>query len=131
VSESSHAIRLLYFVLVTKGINVFTADIVLCTVFVSLVVDPSVVLLLLLPACLWFLDSLPPRHTCTPPALHRKHGDQVNLCTSGKRFCECCLCIFGVLVCYNYMLITIGVPRASGCVCFFVCLTLQPAGPKT
>lgn len=84
LSASSHAIRLLYCVLVTKVIVVSTAD----TVLNSLVVAPSIVLLLLLPACRWLLDSLSARHTLTSPPLHREYGDQVNLCTSVKGFCE-------------------------------------------
>jgi len=84
LSASSHAIRLLYCVLVTKVIVVSTAD----TVLNSLVVAPSIVLLLLLPACRWLLDSLSARHTLTSPPLHREYGDQVNLCTSVKWLCE-------------------------------------------
>lgn len=87
VSASSHAIGLLYCVLVTKVIVVSTADTGSCTVLSSLVVAPSIVLLLLLPACRWLLDSLPARHTLTPPPLHCEHGDQVNLYTSGIWFC--------------------------------------------
>ena len=88
VSASSHAIGLLYFVLVTEVIVVSTADTGLRTVLSSLVVAPSIVLLLLLPACRWLLDSLPVRHTLTPPPLHCEHGDQVNPRTSAKWFCE-------------------------------------------
>lgn len=88
VSASSHAIGLLYCVLVTEVIVVSTADTGLCTVLSSLVVAPSIVLLLLLPACRWLLDSLPARHTLTPPPLHCEHGDQVNPRTSARWFCE-------------------------------------------
>jgi hypothetical protein len=71
VSASSHAIGLLHCVLVTKVIAVFTtADTVWCTVFGSLGVATSILLLLLLPACRWFLDCLPARHSLTPTPLH-------------------------------------------------------------
>lgn len=71
VSVSSHASRLLYCVLVTKVIAVCTtSDTVWCSVFGSLGVAASNLLLLLLPACRWFLDSLSARNSLTSTHLH-------------------------------------------------------------
>lgn len=130
VSASSHAIGLLYCVLVTKVIVVSTADTGLCTVFSSLVVAPSILLLLLLSACRWLLDSLPARHTLTSPPLHCEHGDQVNRCTSARRFCASYLCVLGVdnvsESCVHYRQRRPQLEAALGCV--VLCLTHTTAG---